>query len=95
LFVDKFLFVSFLTPLVRGYLFPLTEKNYHVHLFSYNRFELHPSSLKKIECKRAVITFFDKVIKKEVTQPKQVPILIRYTLGKKSTRKSLTKKICS
>ncbi len=45
------------------------------------------ANLKKKDCERAKFTFFDKAIGQKVTQAKQVPILIRYTLGKKKFEK--------
>ena len=41
----------------------------------------------KRECKRAVVTFFDRIINQEVTQTKQVPVLINYTWNKKRYEK--------
>lgn len=46
------------------------------------------ATMKKTECKRATVTFFDKAIGKEVTQAKQVPVLINYTFGKKRYEKT-------
>ena len=54
----------------------------------------------KTDCVRATVTFFDKAIKKKVTQAKQVPVLINYTWnGKRHEKKpdeddlALTQKI--
>jgi DNA modification methylase len=41
----------------------------------------------KKACSRATISFFDKAIGKEVTQSKQMPVLINYTWGKKRYEK--------
>uniref|UniRef100_Q2RKS2 DNA methylase N-4/N-6 n=1 Tax=Moorella thermoacetica (strain ATCC 39073 / JCM 9320) TaxID=264732 RepID=Q2RKS2_MOOTA len=41
----------------------------------------------KRECKRAWVAFYDQVIGQEVTQAKQVPVLINYTVGKKRYEK--------
>ncbi|MHA1330240.1 MAG: DNA methyltransferase [Candidatus Hodarchaeales archaeon] len=35
------------------------------------------------DCERAKITFFDSIIRKEITQTKQIPVLISYSVGKK------------
>ena len=45
------------------------------------------AGMKKTECKRATITFFDKAIGEEVTQAKQVPVLINYTYKKQRFEK--------
>ena len=43
--------------------------------------------IKKTDCKRAEISFFDKSIGSTVVQAKQVPVLINYTYGKKRFEK--------
>ncbi|MDM8523974.1 DNA methyltransferase [Desulfococcaceae bacterium HSG8] len=45
------------------------------------------ASLKKKDCERAKVTFFDKAIGQKVTQAKQVPVLINYTWNKKRYEK--------
>jgi len=45
------------------------------------------AKMKKRDCKRAEITLFDKAIGKEITQSKQIPVLINYTFNKKSFEK--------
>jgi len=39
------------------------------------------AEIKKTDCKRAENTFFDKVLGEEITQGKQVPVLINYIYG--------------
>ncbi len=46
------------------------------------------ATMKKTECERAAVTFFDKAIGEEVTQANQVPVLINYTFGKKRYEKT-------
>ncbi|MEN6462206.1 MAG: DNA methyltransferase [Syntrophomonas sp.] len=46
------------------------------------------SKITKRQSKRAMITFFDVAIGQEITQAKQVPVLINYTTGKKRYEKS-------
>lgn len=41
----------------------------------------------KRECERAWVTFYDPAIAQEVTQAKQVPVLINYTIGKRRFEK--------
>ncbi|MCP4110754.1 MAG: site-specific DNA-methyltransferase [Desulfobacteraceae bacterium] len=49
---------------------------------------LHCSAdLKKTDCKRATVTFYDTAIQQEVTHAKQVPVLINYTCNKKRYEK--------
>ncbi|MDN5313308.1 MAG: hypothetical protein PWQ68_2282 [Thermoanaerobacteraceae bacterium] len=43
--------------------------------------------ISKRECERAKITFYDAAIQEKVTQAKQVPVLINYTVGKKRFEK--------
>ncbi|MEW6622398.1 MAG: DNA methyltransferase [Bacillota bacterium] len=45
------------------------------------------AELTKRECERATTTFFDKAINQEVTQAKQVPVLINYSVGKNRYKK--------
>lgn len=44
--------------------------------------------IKKTDCERAKITFHDSAIGNEVTQAKQVPVLINYSIGKKRYEKA-------
>jgi len=41
----------------------------------------------KRECERATVTFYDNAINQEITQAKQVPVLINYSVGKKRFEK--------
>jgi len=43
--------------------------------------------IKKTDCERSKITYFDTAIDQQVTQAKQVPVLINYTAGKKRYEK--------
>lgn len=43
--------------------------------------------MKKTDCQRATVTFFDAAIGKEITQTKQIPVLINYICGKKRFKK--------
>ncbi|MDM8557038.1 DNA methyltransferase [Desulfococcaceae bacterium HSG7] len=45
------------------------------------------ADIKKTDCKRATITFFDEAIRQEITQAKQVPVLIKYIWNKKRYEK--------
>ncbi len=45
--------------------------------------------IKKTDCERSKINYFDSVIDQQVTQAKQVPILINYSAGKKRYEKAL------
>ncbi len=45
------------------------------------------AKITKRECERAEITFFDQAIGREVTQAKQVPVMINYSMGKKRFEK--------
>ena len=45
------------------------------------------AEIKKTDCKRASITFYDTLISKEITQAKQVPVLINYTWEQKRYEK--------
>jgi len=45
------------------------------------------ADIKKTDCKRATATFYDKAIRQEITQAKQVPVLINYTWNKKRYEK--------
>ena len=45
------------------------------------------ATLKKTDCERAKVTFYDSAIGKEITQAKQVPVLINYSVGKKRFEK--------
>lgn len=45
------------------------------------------ATITKRECKRAAKKFFDGAIQKEVTQAKQVPVLINYSVGEKRLEK--------
>lgn len=45
------------------------------------------ATISKNECKRSHITYFDKSIQIEVTQGKQLPVLIKYNFGKSSYEK--------
>ncbi|MBF0232783.1 MAG: DNA methylase [Desulfamplus sp.] len=44
--------------------------------------------IKKTDCKRAEVSFFDKAIGEDVIQAKQVPVLINYTFGGKRLEKT-------
>ncbi|MDR9788360.1 MAG: DNA methyltransferase [Peptococcaceae bacterium MAG4] len=44
----------------------------------------------KRDCRRATVTFYDQAIGEEITQAKQVPVLINYTVGNKRQEKSRT-----
>ncbi|MBF0397662.1 MAG: DNA methylase [Desulfobacterales bacterium] len=46
------------------------------------------AEIEKTDCERAKITFYDKAIQQEITQAKQVPVLINYTFDKKRYEKS-------
>jgi len=46
------------------------------------------ASMKKTDCERATVTFFDKAIGENVTQAKQVPVLINYTYDGKRYEKT-------
>ena len=41
------------------------------------------ANIKKTDCARSKVTFFDEAINQEVTQAKQVPVLINYSAGRK------------
>lgn len=41
------------------------------------------ATIKKTDCERSKITYFDTAIDQQVTRAKQVPVLINYTAGKK------------
>ena len=45
------------------------------------------AEITKRECERAWVTFFDRAIDQEVTQAKQVPMLINYTVGRRRYEK--------
>lgn len=45
------------------------------------------ATITKKECKRATVTFFDQAIGHEVTQARQEPVLLNYTVGKKRFEK--------
>ncbi len=45
------------------------------------------AEITKRECERAWVTFFDRAINEEVTQAKQVPVLINYSVGRKRYEK--------
>ena len=45
------------------------------------------AEITKRDCERAQVTFFDSAIGKDVTQTKQVPVLINYSIGKKRYEK--------
>jgi len=45
------------------------------------------AEITKRECERAWITFFDQAINQEVTQAKQVPVMINYSVGRKRFEK--------
>lgn len=45
------------------------------------------SELKKTDCERAKVTFFDQGLKENVTMAKQVPVLINYSVGSKRFEK--------
>ena len=44
--------------------------------------------IKKTDCERATVTFYDSAIGKEITQAMQVPVLINYSIGKKRHEKT-------
>jgi len=46
------------------------------------------AEIQKTDCKRATQTFYDKAIRQEITQAKQVPVLINYTWNKKRFEKT-------
>lgn len=46
------------------------------------------AEIKKTDCKRANHTFFDESIQEEITQSKQVPVMINYSVGTKRFEKS-------
>lgn len=46
------------------------------------------SKIKKADCERAKKTFFDSSINQHITQAKQVPVLINYSIGKKRYEKT-------
>lgn len=46
------------------------------------------ATTKKTDCQRATVTFFDTAIGQEITQAKQVPVLINYSFGKKRFEKT-------
>lgn len=46
------------------------------------------AAMKKTDCKRATVTFFDAAIGREVTQAKQVPVLINFTYNSKRYEKT-------
>ena len=45
------------------------------------------AAIKKTDCRRAETSFFDKSIGKDVSQTKQIPVLINYTFGKQRFEK--------
>jgi DNA modification methylase len=45
------------------------------------------AEITKRECERAWVTFFDRAINQEVTQAKQVPVMINYSVGRKRFEK--------
>lgn len=47
------------------------------------------SELKKTDCKHAIITEYDELLKDTVSYARQVPILINYSIGKKKYEKRL------
>lgn len=49
------------------------------------------AEMKKTDCKRATHTFFDKAIDKEITQAKQVPVMINYSYQEKGKTKRAEK----
>ncbi|MDP8204121.1 MAG: DNA methyltransferase [Candidatus Tenebribacter mawsonii] len=49
------------------------------------------AEMTKRNCKRATKTFFDKTIDKEITQAKQVPVMINYTYFKNGKKKRAEK----
>ena len=49
------------------------------------------AEMKKTDCKRATHTFFDKAIDKEITQAKQVPVMINYSYTKNGKKKRAEK----
>ncbi|MBF0121087.1 MAG: DNA methylase [Desulfobacterales bacterium] len=46
------------------------------------------AEIEKTDCERAKIIFYDKAIQQEITQAKQLPVLINYTFDKKRYEKS-------
>lgn len=49
------------------------------------------SELKKTDCKHAIVTEYDELLKETVTYARQIPVLISYTVGKKKYEKRLDK----
>jgi len=49
------------------------------------------AEIKKNECKRATVTFYDQAIAQNVTQAKQVPVLINYHYGNRRFEKKADK----
>lgn len=47
------------------------------------------SELKKTECKHAIVTEYDELLKDTVSYARQVPIMINYSIGKKKYEKRL------
>ncbi len=45
------------------------------------------AEITKRECERAWVTFFDQALNQEVTQAKQVPVMINYSVGRKRFEK--------
>lgn len=46
------------------------------------------ATTKKTECDRAQVSYFDSAINQQITQAKQVPVLINYSVGKKRYEKT-------
>jgi len=46
------------------------------------------ANIKKTDCERSTVTYYDSVINHKLTQSKQVPVLINYSIGRKRKEKA-------